>query len=225
MYRPSVDVVIPTWPNHYARFAYFSKCVWSLIRNLRGLSVQTHFYVSAESEQDPKKHWYGYELTRFCQVMAIPLEWRDGPADLGANMNAAIRMGTSDYVLLVQDDFELMKVLDLWDGVKWLRDHDYDLLRYMCSGTEFTGELDGMRLVNIDGKWSYGDNPHIRHRSFMDKYGWYAEGIPHAQSETQMLFHLVQQRAKIGATKENLFRHVGEVTAVINDNRKRKVAR
>lgn len=82
---------------------------------------------------------------------------------------------------------------------------------------------DGWRRFGLDA-WPYGDDPHLQRRDFMDKWGWFAEGIGH-NSEGNMLHRLVNGNANIAAADKRYFGHVGLVTAVINDQRNRSILR
>jgi hypothetical protein len=159
----------------------------------------------------------------------MPLHWHDGPASLGAGMNAALRACTSPAIFLVQDDYELLYSLDLSQGAELLDlFHDIDMIRYSYyihpdNGTRFNGELEGgFRQVDIGGPWPYGDDPHLRTPRMTDRHGWYTEGIGHG-AEGDMLYRLQANGSYIMAADKCYFGHFGGVSAVpaAKDNRER----
>jgi hypothetical protein len=214
-----IDICIVAWPNHPARMEYFRQMWASLKRYLSASRHVLRYWCSSESERDPAAPWCGGELQDFCRREAITLSSRPAPASLGANMNGALRLGSAEHVLLVQDDFELRAPCDLSAGVGLLQAHpEVDLIRYSWPPmTRFVGQIDGWPLVDIDGDWPYGDEPQLRRRDFSDKWGWYTEGGRHACSEADMLWQLVNHGAVIVAADQNYFGNCGAVSAVPAD--------
>jgi hypothetical protein len=139
-------------------------------------------------------------------------------------MNAALRMCSGDFILLVQDDRPLLKPLDLAEGVEYMHKNPaVDLVRYSWPGgtrVRLMMHPDMWRRFDLHGGWPYGDDPHLRRRSFMEKWGEYREGIRHGGSEGIMLHHLKDGNAVIVAADQIYFGHSGAgVPAVINDAR------
>ncbi len=215
-----IDVLLVTWPNHARRIEYFRRTVAALRKHLSASRHALRWLCSAESERDPAATWHGDELAMLCREWEIELRWRDEPASLGGAMNAAARLATAPIYFLVQDDWELLAPLDLSPGAELMLAHpELDILRYSYfehpeHGTRFAGELDGWRVVDIDGCWPYGDDPQLRRLDFHRRWGWYLEGGRHGASESQMLLTLVAGRARIAAADRNYFGHFGEVAAV-----------
>lgn len=218
--NPDIDVCLVTWPNHPRRIEYFKRTLVSLEKNLTASRHTLRLLCSSEAERDPQSTWHGEELQEICQQKKIPLVWHQPPASLGGGMNHAIRQSTAPLIYLQQDDFELLEPLDLSPGADFILAHpEVDLLRYSYPihpeyGTSFSGEIDGWRQVNIDGSWPYGDDPHLRRRDFLDKWGFYLEGQHHGAAETDMLCRLVGRRAVICAADRCYYGHFGQVAAV-----------
>jgi hypothetical protein len=105
MSDPIIDVVLATWPNHPRRIEYFRRTLTGLRANLTASHHQLRYLVSSESERDSAATWHGDELEKICESECMPLHWHDGPASLGAGMNAALRACTSPTIFLVQDDY------------------------------------------------------------------------------------------------------------------------
>ena len=232
-----IDVAFVTWPNHPKRIAYFRDTLDALNKHLTAASYDLRFVCSSESERDPTSSWHGDELEELCRRNGIRLEYRSGPASLGANMNAALRLCSAELIFLVQDDWRLLAPLDLSDGADLLlADRSIDLIRYSYyqhpeHGTEFGAWCDGytnkFRRVRIGGCWPYGDDPALRRQDFMAKHGWYLESPNHCLPEGDMLRRLVAARANIVAAERSYFAHVGVVAAVptAKDDRPRAVVR
>lgn len=214
-----IDVVLVTWPNHPQRLEYLQTTLASLAGGLTASRHELRYLCSSESARDPDSTWHGDELQELCNDVHMPLYWHDGPASLGAGMNAALRACTSDLVLLVQDDYILTEPLDLSPGADaLLADPLIDMIRYRYYigppySTQFEGERCGFRCVKMDGPWPYGDDPHLRHVRMMQRHGWYVEGVGHA-SEGEMLHRLKHQDAHILAADRLYFEHIGSVSAV-----------
>lgn len=227
----TVDVNFVTWPNHPKRMEYFRGTVAAIAEYLYATRHTIRFHCSAESERDPRHPWLGDELEQVCRRHNIQLAWRDGPANLGANMNAALRLGGSPTVLLVQDDWLLLRELDLSPGVDFMEAGSADLLRYsfpdwdVMRPTMRAGPDDWLR-IDVRGRWPYGDDPHLRRRDFMDRWDWYLEGGGHGSASATLMRQLVAGRADIAVAAEtSYFRHFGDVTAVLDDQRHRRITR
>lgn len=226
----TIDVVLVTWPNHPKRLEYLRHTWATLQKNLRASDHTLRFLCSSESERDQTRPWLGEELKNFCRANCIPLTWHDGPASLGAGMNAALRVTTANLIFLVQDDYELVAPLDLSPGATLLTEHhDVDLVRYSFPvnlGCRFDGEINGWRKFDLAAPWPYGDEPALRRRDFMDRHGWYTEGIGQA-AEGDMLFRLMANKAVIVAADKPYFGNFGAVSAVPLDceTRNREVSR
>lgn len=219
----NIDIALVTWPNHPKRWQCFQETVHSLRKYLVASSHVFHWQCSSESMPDPKHQWFGDELREFCRVQAVALRFRGGKPGLGENMNAALRMGQSDFVLLVQDDRPLLKGLDLRPAVDFLACHPHvDMVRFAWppGRVRLVQNPDGWRRFDLHGGWPYGDEPHLRRRSFMDRWGWYQENVRFGAAEGIMLHHLVRGGATIVAADDIYFGHSGAgVSSVIGDTR------
>lgn len=227
----TLDIALVAWPNHSARLKAFIDTVHALQVFLITTGLRVSWLCSSESAVDPKHPRGGDQLWEFCAHNNIRLEFRKGAPGLGENMNAALRMCDSEFILLVQDDRPPFRSLDLSHGVSYLRKHpDVALIRYdwprgrnADTGIERTPRDpvgNGWHRLCCEGPWFYGDEPQLRHRSFMDRYGWYKEGVQHGKSETDMKIRLRYARATIITPQYPYFSHnCGGVSAVLNDVR------
>lgn len=224
----TIDVALVTWPNHPKRWEYFSRCIPALLDGLTATGYDLRYVCSSESEVDPKHEWFGEQLKEFCEKNGIELAFREAPASLGANMNAALRMCKADTIFLVQDDWLLNGPCDIGPGADYLRDRpDVDYIRYSWPGDlcTFVPQADGWTQITHQGHWPYGDDPQLRRPGFTDKFGWYLEGGRHGRSESNMVYAVKAKHAYIIAADKNYFSHFGEVASVINEYRERAVSR
>ena len=225
-----IDVVLVTWPNHPKRMQYLRHTWDTMQRNLSASVHTVRFLCSSESERDPTRPWLGDELAAFCREHEIPLTWHEGPASLGAGMNAALKAAEAELIFLAQDDYELVHPLDLSPGATLLEHYrNVDLVRYCWPanlGCRFNALIDGWRKFDLESPWPYGDEPHLRRRDFMRRHGWYTEGIGHV-AEGDMLWRLIGHRATIVAADKIYYGNFGAVSAVPLDreDRQREISR
>lgn len=230
----TIDVCLVTWPNHIARLAYFVTTFYSLKARLKASRHELRWYCSADCHYHPDNEWRDHDRIEWMlEENSVSFNWKGGPGrppNLGANMNAAMRMGDGDYIFLVQDDWLLLDDVDLSDGADKIGDFSESFVRYSWP------DQDGMRpiflshegdfdQIDMSGPWPYGDDPHLRHRKSLETLGYYLEGGGHASASGDFMRRLIEQDAAIFATRRSHFRHIGDVSAVIDDKRPRRVHR
>lgn len=219
----NIDIVIVTWPNHPERWRYFEWCIGAAWQGITASRHSVRWLCSSESERDPAHRWYGDELAAWCAERNIPLTFRHGPASLGAAMNSAMDLVTADYAIIHQDDFLLQTPLDLSDSVDCMESlPSADIVRYSWPGMErvtVCGQVGGWRRLNPRGSWPYGDDPHLRRRTFPQRFGRYLEGPPHGNSEGNMVFEFGRKNAQVFLADQLYYGHAGSVPAVVNDVR------
>lgn len=233
-----IDVVITAWPNHLARLDCFRRTARSMLQ-LTASRHQLRFLCSMETEEDRKHDWCGGQLLDICAELGIhwfprivgAVQGRVDKPDLGANMNAALRLCTAPTILLVQDDCPLIHPLDLSDAVDLIQNNRHiDLIRFewppQPHRTAFTDDdwPPPWRQFELEKRF-YGDRPHLRRQDFMARHGWYTEYGPHGSSETDMANRLCKNNAVILAPEKQYFEHIVGPTSVINDTRERMIKR
>ncbi len=221
----TIDVAMMTWPNHPERFRYFSETCEAMNRFLRASRHELRFFCSAETQHDPNFAWFGSDLEEVCSEYGITLAWRDENPNLGANMNAAIKMCSAELIYVQQDDWRLLDHVDLSPGADYLMAHrDVDLLRYSWPDNDrmrpaFLDTEDGFRHIDLRSTWLYGDDPHLRRRDFMDKWGWYLEGGHHASASSTLMTKLRRGRARIAVADKCYYGHFAQISAYPNETR------
>lgn len=220
----SIAIVFTAWPNHPQRWNYFLSCVPRAMAHLSAKRHELKYFCVSENEKDPNSTWLGDSLSEFCQVMNVPLFWRTGSASLGGMMNIATELGSNhcDYTMIIQDDWYITEPCDLSYGIEMMDLYpEIDIIRY--SWPEHLGvtimpqTFCGQRRLDPKGLWPYGDDPHIRRRAFIERFGKYKEGPPHGMSEGDMVYRFGEKNAFILLADKCYFGHCGPVSAAFRD--------
>ena len=147
---------------------------------------------------------------------------------LGANVNQGLRAATCDLVLQLQDDWEctgpadyLLHAVSALEsvsevGMVILKRHPNDLLLHSlrsCSGgvLRVFANRPEVKIENV-GEHAYTDWPHLKRRSFHEKLGAYAVGVPMWEMELEFSRRVNAQKGTFVADIEglNAFHHIGE---------------
>ena len=102
-------------------------------------------------------------------------------AGIGWNRALGLSHQFSDYVLWLEDDWELDEPLDLVPYVKLLRDNEavgICSFRILSVGADvhtigYEGQIYLKYLRNT--QYAFSGNPYLRHARYTQKYGWFAE--------------------------------------------------
>lgn len=104
-------------------------------------------------------------------------------AGKGWNKALGIAHQNSDFVLFLEDDWELEQPFDLVPYVKLLQEReDVGLVsfRILSVGNDVhTVGHDGIHYLQYQrtSQYAYSGNPHLRHARFVQHYGWFAEDV------------------------------------------------
>lgn len=104
-------------------------------------------------------------------------------AGKGWNKALGVAHQNSDFVLFLEDDWELEEPFDLVPYVKLLQEReDVGLVSFRILSVD-----NDVRTVGHDGihylqyhrttQYAYSGNPHLRHARFVQHYGWFAEDV------------------------------------------------
>lgn len=134
---------------------------------------------------------------------------------LGASCNRGLRAIDTTYVLQTQDDFLLQPdasgdMIDL--GIRALTEHpELDLIRYNVPSRLRHGEhleVTGAPDLEVLSRslWRnptmapnlYSDRPHLKRRSFTDRFGWYLEGRPMGVTELEYAYRAYRSGVRVG---------------------------
>src|SRR5690606_17778124 len=127
---------------------------------------------------------------------------------LGNNMNKGQDAVKTPYTLYVQEDFEPLPVFrdKLRASLGFLQaDPELDIVRYWSYSPypylkPYKDGFSEMFIKPLASKYSkvyfYGDPPHLRRSSFLEKFGRYAEGIPGDRTEYRMCISFIQNKGK-----------------------------
>ncbi len=226
-----IAVCLVTWPRNADRVSYLERTVSALRVNLRHSGHIVRYVVSAESQDVPREFLAAVEdIVRPLQTRVI---YRDGKADLGANMNAALKEGLSHHhcthALLVQDDWVLMQPLDISPYADFLTGcREWGMVRFDWSLQEHHStwmpdfEWHGFRMRELspESTYFYGDQIQLRRASFPQEYGWFLEGGKNiGTAEVDFNSRLQQTKWRIATTPERMFEHCGTVSSVTREER------
>lgn len=221
-----LTIVFTTWPNHPKRWQYFSTCIPRVLLGVTASRHEISYKCISENQHDPLHNWYGDHLEDFCRQHDIPLKYRTRQPSLGGMMNEAMRESESEFTMIVQDDWFLEKPFDISEGIDVMkRNPEVDIVRYSYPNVDVECEFDGWKKIQAKGMWPYGDDPHIRRKTFTDKFGPYIEFGEHGISEGDMVYKFMNLNAFVLISDERHFGHCGEVSAVINEKRERAIKR
>ncbi len=204
-----IDVCMTAWPTRMDRVFHFAMTLDALQRNLSGADFRLFCSVETEGSLLTK------ELEKVAYDFAVELFWRDAPANLGAAMNSALRMGDSEFLLMVQDDWELTEPLDVTESVAFLDHHpDFTAIRYQfVDSMRLIDHLDGFQVVDMSQTWPFLDSPRLQQRSMVVEYGEQVEGLKHCAAEHRYGRYIARLGAKIAAYPRSVFRHLGTESA------------
>lgn len=114
---------------------------------------------------------------------------------VGHGMNYSLRKiyEICDLCLVMEDDWELEKPLDLSPYVRLLTNTDnYGLVRFGYLSANLLGYLvseEGKLLWRLEPNgetYRFTGHPSLRHKRFHQHYGWYDEGLPAGWTELSM---------------------------------------
>jgi hypothetical protein len=229
----TIGVALLTWPRIPARLDYFRRTVEGF--QARAVASRHEFVYSVSAESDDVPSAEAAALAVYCNDHRIALTWREGKANLGANLNAALKLALApDFILLLQDDWLLTETQDLSYYADFLDDNPAFALvrfgwpevpagderaRWIQKGGQVAGSSPHAPVIWLDpmSTYFYGDQPHLRRRSFATEFGWYKEGGDTGEPEVDLTDRLQRERWQIGLSDRVLFHHIGEHTSVRSD--------
>jgi hypothetical protein len=228
---PTIGVCLVTWPRSRERLTYFKRTVGSFLAHRRASAHEIRLFCSAESECPEE---LGANLVAYCNMVRIPLSWRKGRANVGANMNAALKMGSGcDFVILLQDDWVMVEPVDFSVYADFLQQNSaFAMVRFswaeipdgdershwIVKGPDVTWKgPDGappIRWLDPRSTYFYGDQPHMRRGTFERELGLFKEGGDLGEPEVELNGRLKLAKWQIGLSHKVLFHHIGEVSSV-----------
>ena len=194
---PDVSLLV----THYNR----SKSLEHLLRTMS--SIDCHLGEIIVSDDGSKAEHLEY-LNELKEKFGFTLVTTEKNRGLGNNINKGHKAATKNYVLYVQEDFEpqpgfpdkLTKAMGYMD-----KDSSLDLVRfyayfphpYMKKYDDDFSIIDIPRwAMNYDKIHCYSDHPHLKRKTFPDKFGPYAEGIKGDRTEYKMCISFLRNKGK-----------------------------
>jgi glycosyltransferase involved in cell wall biosynthesis len=129
---------------------------------------------------------------------------------LGNNINKGQDAITTDYTLYIQEDFipkqafvnhfrnalTIMKEDQLWDLITFYSYFPYPyMVPYKMGFSEKTFHTNPLYMNHLKF-YLYGDHPHLRRTTFLDKFGRYPEGLNGDKTEMEMSLSFIRKKGK-----------------------------
>jgi hypothetical protein len=235
---PTIGVCLVTWPRTRERLYYFKRTVGSFLAHRRASGHQFRLFCSAESQDCTQELSSG--LVAYCDLTRIALSWRQAPANLGANMNAALQMAAGcDFLILLQDDWVMTEPVDFSVYADFLEDNSaFAMVRFSWAEVPEGDERSHWHIAGKPVAWQrrpkkgttwhnapvrwldpastyfYGDQPHMRRGNFEQEFGLFKEGGDLGDPEVELSGRLKLAKWQIGLSHKVLFHHIGQVSSL-----------
>ncbi len=186
---------------HYNRSASLER----LLQSIEDLHLK--FRETIVSDDGSKTEHLHY-LNRLKEKYGFKLICSDKNKGLANNINKGQQAVSSPYTLYIQEDFvparsfrehlknglELMEEDPLIDLVRFYAHYRHPYLKPLRNGfseMRFQFWSPGSKQF-----WCYSDNPHLRRSNFLEKFGFYREGIGSDKAELQKAISFLQKKGK-----------------------------
>ena len=127
---------------------------------------------------------------------------------LGNNINKGQSQVQTPYTLYIQEDFfpkekfkgvieAAIQLMEKSNDIDIVRFYAYGRYPYLRPYSEKFYEMKfSLTLPGYKKFYYYSDHPHLKRRSFIDKFGRYAEGYNPEQTEYRMMMSFLQNKGK-----------------------------
>ena len=177
----TVSIGITSWLRFPERFDLLRRTLEALRERLK-ISRGRVLEVVISAEVDEVSEDLKTNLAAYCNAYGYRLCWREGnpKANLAQNLNNLFTQCEGDYILCVEDDWELQETLDLGESVGFLEDYksyNYHVVRFKRSNPEGVNELvaiDGTQYKQLlpEGTTNFLTyNPHLRSKTVFEMTG------------------------------------------------------
>lgn len=182
--QPDIAVLIVT----YNRPGHLERTLLSLHEHLK-YSGHIHYVIANDGEREP--------VAQLLEKLPLTMDWiavgdeiRRG---LGGNSNNGLQYcfeNGYNVVLHTQDDYLALKDMELDQHVQKLaEDERAGWIRLkLLAGQDFTLDVrDRYQQVwwHSQSQYIASDQPHLKHRRFHDRYGFYREGVTVIETENE----------------------------------------
>lgn len=215
-----VDIIYTLYLRDYERFAYFVVSVQSMKQHAIFYGVEHKYHVCVEAYSDILLK---DALESYCAKEHIKIHYKDSLPSLHSMMNFVNTVGDNSYILLMQDDWQLLDNYDFSHGIEMLESYDdWGMIRY--NNDNFEGAKDiGNGLWELSPEcngYYYSDNPHIKKRDYHTFTGPYRHIAGEHGAICENLMNgdakKVGHEHKIISIRETIFKHLGVAHTVIN---------
>ena len=174
----SVDILVTAWSRHKERLKCFEKCIVSLSKNLIIDRFVPRFVVSSETQYAK----FQKEIKEISVKHNFEFFEHKASASLGNNLNFIHSEISGDFILYVQEDFELCRPLNLIEDINFLQQHkEYLIVQYMryMRDWKIDKRIDDTKYHQLSNTnpYYYSEQPHLKTRSFIDLLGKYSDSL------------------------------------------------
>lgn len=215
-----IDIIYTLYAKNINRLAYFMVSYESLKRkgNFGNYNHKYHLCIEDGS-------LFIDELVNYCRKNDILVHFKINKPGLANMMNFANETGYYPYIMLMQDDWFLLKNYDFAKSIFLLENcKEYSMVR--LNDDNRTGKLlcgaGGFRELDPKAPgYYYSDNPHIKERRYHKYTGPYRhiEGEHGAVCENLMNGDAIRisDEHKIVGISEHIFEHLGVEQTVLKE--------
>lgn len=185
MTDPAICVLLTT----YKRTEYAVRTIEAVKKNLQW--PQVWWYISDDGSPPEHTHLLQQAIGSSYNIRVFNSN-RQG-VGYGMNMCLSDIFASTDLVLVLEDDWELVSPLDLRPYVNLLMNQaTYGMVRfgYLSAGlTGTTVSEEGRlfwKLTSSNDQYRFTGHPGLRHKRFHEIYGYYDEGLAPGNTELSM---------------------------------------
>jgi glycosyltransferase involved in cell wall biosynthesis len=184
-----------------------------LLVSLKALDI--HFGEIVVSD-DFSNEFHLSKMKSFQELFGFKLIQAEINKGLANNINKGQNAISKEFVIYIQEDFvpeeifadtlaQSLAILKKDDGIDTIRFYSY----FPYPNTKpYNSQFDEMVFEHNFLKWNhlkfymYSDHPHIKRRSFVDKFGKYKEGIQSDEAEFEMCLSYIKNSGRGLLVKE-----------------------
>ncbi len=208
-----VEVAMTAWTNSVARLGYFEASLQAQAEKLTtGTRIRQKTLVCSEALSDMCNR---VPCDMIAAANGCRVYYHNNPPEIGRNHNFLLSKLTADYTMFIEDDFLLLKPLDLSDDIDFLEANpDFVMVRYFIGNGATVRPMsdlgNGLYEISKRSNYPYSNTPHLRHRERFATLGGFREDAPWGAQEHAMGDKLRKSPLRIAVRRpDDYFIHAG----------------